>query len=171
MAETRTFSTPIEDTAVSWNPPHALDQLRLTLQCTSLFSHNTLWTVFATDKNFGLVERKIIRRIYGPVRQEMEWRTRNNEQIGNILRKEVRFLKTRRINRIGQVEGMEDSRMSKRVMREKIYAKRRRGRPKVRWLDDVQEDLRAMGIEGWRRQIDRDLWRRIAKETKAHVGL
>jgi hypothetical protein len=43
---------------------------------------------------------------------------------------------------------MEDSRMPKRVMREKMYTKRRKGRPKVRWLDDVQEDLRAMGIEG-----------------------
>jgi hypothetical protein len=47
---------------------------------------------------------------------------------------------------------MEDSRMPKRVMREKIYAKSRRSRPKVRWLDDVQEDLRAMGIERWRRK-------------------
>jgi hypothetical protein len=67
---------------------------------------------------------------------------------------------------------MEDSRMSKRVMREKMYTKRRRGRPKVRWLDDVQEDLWAMGIEGWRRKAqDRDQWRRIAQDAKAHVGL
>jgi hypothetical protein len=72
----------------------------------------------------------------------MEWRTRNNEEMHNILRKEyiVRFVKARRISRIGHVERMEDNRMPKRVLRVKIYTKRRRGRPKVRWLDDVQED-------------------------------
>jgi hypothetical protein len=56
---------------------------------------------------------------------------------------------------------MEDSKMPKRVMREKIYTRiKKGGRPKVRWLEDVQEDLREMGIEGWRRKAqDRDQWR------------
>jgi hypothetical protein len=96
------------------------------------------------------------------VRQGREWRIRNNEDIDNIFRKEdvVRFVKARRISWIGHAERMEDSRVPKRVMREKIYTKRRRSRPKVRWLDDVQEDLR-----------ERDLWRRIAQEARAHKGL
>ena len=59
--------------------------------------------------------------------------------------------------------------LPKKVIREKIYTRRKRGRPKVRWLDDIQEDLREMGIEGWRRKAqDRD---KIAQEAKAHVGL
>jgi hypothetical protein len=77
-----------------------------------------------------------------------------------------------RISWIGHVERMEDSRMPKRAIREKIYTRRKRGRPKVRWLYDVQEDLSEMGIEGWRRKVqNRDQRRRIAQEAKAHVGL
>jgi hypothetical protein len=55
-------------------------------------------------------ERKIMRRIYGPVRQVREWRIRNSEEIDNIIRKKdiVRFVKARRISWIGHVERMED---------------------------------------------------------------
>jgi hypothetical protein len=48
-------------------------------------------------------------------------------------------VKARRISWIGHVERMADSRMPKREMREKIYTRRKRGRPKVRWLDDIQD--------------------------------
>jgi hypothetical protein len=84
----------------------------------------------------------------------------------------VRFVKARRISWVSHVESMEDSRMPKREMREKIYTRRKRGRTNVRWLDDVQVDLREMEIEGWRRKAQgRDQWRRIAQEATAHVGL
>jgi hypothetical protein len=54
----------------------------------------------------------------------------------------------------------------------KLYATRRRGRPKMRWLDDVSTDLRKTGINKWRdRERDRGAWRRIVKEAKAYPGL
>jgi hypothetical protein len=43
---------------------------------------------------------------------------------------------------------MQDTAIRKKMYR-KLYATRRRGRPKTRWLDDVSTDLRKMGINEW----------------------
>jgi hypothetical protein len=51
-------------------------------------------------------------------------------------------------------------------------ATRVRRRPKMRWLDDLYMDLKKMGIKGWRdRARNRETWRHILKEAKAHHGL
>jgi hypothetical protein len=49
---------------------------------------------------------------------------------------------------------------------------RRGGRPAVRWLDSVEEDLKTTGVRNWRRKTqDRDQWRATVKEAKIHHGL
>jgi hypothetical protein len=53
----------------------------------------------------------------------------------------------------------------------KLYATRRRVRPKMRWLDDVSMDLRKMGVNEWRdRARTRGARRHIVEEAKAHPG-
>ena len=49
---------------------------------------------------------------------------------------------------------------------------RRGGRPKIGWLDGVEEDLRTLGIRGWRRRaVDRDRWKELLTAVRAQNGL
>jgi hypothetical protein len=88
-----------------------------------------------------IFERKILRKIYGPVKENELWRIQRNGELGDIIKGEniVRFIKSRRIRWLGHVERMQDVAIPKK-MYEKLYATRRRGRPKTRWLDDVSAD-------------------------------
>jgi len=46
------------------------------------------------------------------------------------------------------------------------------GRPRLRWMDDVREDVRRMGVTNWRiRAHRRDDWKMVVKEAKVLQGL
>ena len=73
---------------------------------------------------------------------------------------------------LGHVERMDETAIPKRVLKGKLYATRRIGRPRIRWLEDVIADPRRMGISGWvEKARSRDQWRQIVKEAKANPGL
>ena len=133
------------------------------------------WNLTNSDCNkLRVFERKLIRRIYGAVHEHGEWRIRNNREINEILQNEdiVRFIKAQRIRWIGHIERMEDSRTAKRMYKARMERRRRPGRPRNRWTDEVEKDLRTMNIRPWRTQAqDRDQWRSVVEKAKAHDGL
>ena len=53
-----------------------------------------------------------------------------------------------------------------------VKGSRRAGRPKLKWLDGGEKDLRTLGIRGWRRRaLDRDRWKAVLAAVRAQNGL
>jgi hypothetical protein len=62
--------------------------------------------------------------------------------------------------------------MPKRMLKERLYSKRRKGRPRMRWLDDVESNLKKMEVKGWKEKMrDREQWRLVVEKVKDHLGL
>jgi hypothetical protein len=48
------------------------------------------------------------------------------------------------------VKKIEDKVMPKRMFKGRLYSKTRKGRPRMRWLDDVESDLKKTKVKGWK---------------------
>ena len=49
---------------------------------------------------------------------------------------------------------------------------RRRGRPRKGWKEEVERDLQVLGVRRWKELVaDRNKWKDIVRQTKAHSGL
>jgi hypothetical protein len=93
-----------------------------------------------------------------------------SELIGNA--DIVRLIKSRRIAWLGHVMQMDEKRTPKRLLAWKPIGRRIRGRPRKRWIEDIEEDIQMMGMRGWRKlSKERTEWRRITEEAKTHGGL
>ena len=90
-----------------------------------------------------------------------EWWIRDNRELEKLIDGEdiMRFIKSTRISWLGHVMRMEDDRMPKTILRGITDGQRRNRRPRTRWLQDVENDLRRMGTGDWRRLVG---------ETKIH---
>jgi hypothetical protein len=59
-----------------------------------------------------------------------------------------------------------DDRTVKKVFLGKADGRRKAGRPKLRWLDCIENDLKLMGVKRWRKKAeDRSAWAVFLKEA------
>ena len=150
-------------------------QIHRTLVCPVVTYGSESWTLtMEEERALRVFEREnTAENIWTSEKENELWRIRRNYELEVIMKGEniVRFIKCQRIRWLGHKERMQDTAIPKKMLYGKLYATRRRGRPKMRWLDDVSTDLRKMGINEWRDEArDREAWRRIV-EAKAHTGL
>ena len=70
----------------------------------------------------------------------------------------------------GHVIRMNEIRSVKKIFEGKLEGRRRKGRPRLRWINDVEDDLRKLGMKRWRKKaLDREEWASIIREAKAKL--
>jgi hypothetical protein len=68
---------------------------------------------------------------------------------------------------VGHVMRMEGRRIPRRILQWKPIGRRIGGRPRKRWIEDIEEDFQAMGIRGWRKLCkERTEWKKITEKAK-----
>ena len=79
-------------------------------------------------------------------------------------------IKIRRLEWLGHVIRMNETRYVKKIFEGKLEGKRSKGRPRLRWINDVEDDLRKIGVKRWRsKALDREQWASIIREAKAQL--
>jgi hypothetical protein len=71
------------------------------------------------------------------------WRIRNNTELDRLINGAdiVRFIKSQRFKWVGHIQRTDTSKMAKIILERKSMGSRPLGRPRLRWLDDVCDDL------------------------------
>jgi transcription termination factor 2 len=119
----------------------------------------------------NIFERKVYRRILGPVydNEKENWRILTNKGIYPRVKKPT-IIETISLSRLcwfGHVQRMEESRIPKRVLYMNLGMTRLRGRPRNRWQDEVREDGRIVGGEGWQEELhNREEWKKLLRMAK-----
>jgi hypothetical protein len=133
-----------------------------------LYGCETWSLVFSEEYRLRVFENSVLRRIFGPKRDEVtgEWRKLHNEELHILYSSSniIRQIKSRKMTWAGHVARMGEERKVYRVLVGKLEGKRPLGRSRRRWEDGFRIDLRDTGLVGveWIQLVqDRDRWRTV----------
>jgi len=97
-----------------------------------------------TKTKLRVFERKVLRRIYGPIKEsDGTWRIKSNEGLNRLIGNKniINYIKAQRLAWFGHVHHMPDNSMVKKSIWWSPALTRSLGRPKNRWEDDVKSDI------------------------------
>jgi hypothetical protein len=94
----------------------------------------------------------VLRRIFGPKKDEVMggWRKLHNEELRDLYSSPsiIRIIKSRRMRWARHVARMGENVNVYRLLAGKPEGKRRLGRRRYRWVDNIKIDLGEMGFGG-----------------------
>ena len=109
-----------------------------------------------TEQRLSVAEMRMLRWMSGVTRED---RIRNEYIRGSLgVASIVGKLRENRLRWFGHVKRREETEAVRVVMEMNVEGKRGRGRPKKRWIDGVESDMRIAGVRV-RDVADRALWR------------
>ena len=114
-------------------------------------------------------ERKILRGIFGPTKENQTWRIKNNEELDKLIKQEnvVNCIKAQRLSWFGHIQRMSEARAAKKIFKWNHLTVRPRGRPKYRWENNIIQDLGQMKIKICLTCVqDRAKWKGVVEKAK-----
>ena len=100
-----------------------------------------------------------------------QWRIKTNLELITKYKSQdiVTVIKIRSFEWLGHVIRKKETR-SVKIFEGKLEGWRGNGRPRLRWIDDVEDDLRKLGVKRWTAKVlDREEWASIIREAKAKL--
>ena len=127
-----------------------------------LYSSETWPMKRAQEKRMEVSEMRMLRWMCGVTRRD---KIKNDYIRGTVKVTEItKKLQERRLQWFGHVMRKEEESVCRRVMNMEVPGKRRRGRPRKRWKDTLNEDMRKKDVQVNDTQ-DRNRWRRLIRNS------
>ena len=114
-------------------------------------------------------ERKILRRIFEPIKENRIWRIKASEELDKLIKHKniINYIKAQRLSWFSHVQRMADTRTVKKIFNWKPLTKTSQGRPKYRWEDNIAQDICQMKIQNWIACVqDRGKWKQVVEKAK-----
>jgi hypothetical protein len=114
-------------------------------------------------------ERKILRKIFGPTRENQLWRIITNNELNKLIKHQniVNYIKALRLSWFGHVQRIPDFRTFKKIFKWMPLTTRPKGRPKQIWEDNVIQDIRLLNNKNWTACVqDHVKWKNVVEKAK-----
>jgi hypothetical protein len=105
------------------------------------------------ELRLAVCERKVLRKIFGPIRNTDQWRRRYDEELYQLYAEPeiVKWIRSARLRWAGHIVRMRESDPANKSTFDLLLGEWTMGRPKRRWTEEVERELKGLRVKDWKR--------------------